>query len=100
MTHGSTGVGIAAVADNGPRHAVFQMFHCNVNRGGLNAVAGIHSGGGAVPLGNDQRQIFFGVAFAFYAAMNARGGKSCCGSNAARNLFHILYPFPWSLIIV
>ena len=72
---GVAGVGVAAVADDGAGLSVFQVFLGHQDGRALHQVLGIHPGGGAVRVADDEGQIPFGLIVPD-AAVDAAGPGS------------------------
>ena len=99
------GIGIAGVGDNRARHAVFQMLHRDIERGGLDAVHGVGRRSGALARAENDGGIVIRAAV-FDAAADAARSKSLCGAHAAVDDLHRFLPYrperdvPFPLVLV
>ena len=84
MAHGTAGVGVAAVGHHAPGGAVLQVVHSHIDGSRLHPVHGVHSGGGALLVRQNQRQVVLGGAAALlHAAVDAGGLEALSGAHAA-----------------
>ena len=84
---GVAGIGVAAVAQNGPGIPILHMGPGHGDGGALDQVGGIYAGRRRRPVAKDQGQVFFYLILA-NAAVYACGCESFCGANAAGYGFH------------
>ena len=84
---GIAGIGVAGVADHSLGNAVGNMVLGHNQRSALHQIGGVDSRCAGGNSRQNQRQILLAVILTD-AAMDAIGGESLCGTNAAFNHFH------------